>query len=120
MFEIEFYEDKNGNSEIINYIHELDKETNNKDDRIKLKKITQYIEMLEEEGFELREPHIKHLYKEIWELRPLKDRILFASLYENKIILLSVFRKETKKTLVREILKARKLLKDFKERRNIN
>jgi len=38
MYQIELYEDKNGYSEVYEYINELNK-NNNKDSRIKLKKI---------------------------------------------------------------------------------
>ncbi len=35
-----------------------------------------YIKALKEYGLQLKEPYIKHLDGEIWELRPLRDRIL--------------------------------------------
>lgn len=38
-----------------------------------------------------------NIKNEIWELRPLRDRILFASWSNNKFILLSVFMKQTQK-----------------------
>ena len=90
MFDIEFYEDKNGKSEVYEYIQKLNK-TNGKENRQKLKKINMYIDLLSECGPTLTEPYIKKLDKEIWELRPLRDRILFASWCNNKFILLSVF-----------------------------
>ncbi len=106
MYEIKFYEDKNGRSEVYEYIKNL---TNNKskDNRIRLKKIKAYIS--------LSEPYIKKIDKEIWELRPLRDRILFASLYNNKFILLSIFMKKTQKTPKKEIRKAKKFLEDYKK-----
>ena len=61
-------------------------------------------------------PYIKHLDTEIWELRPLRDRILFAYWDNNKFILLSYFMKQTQKTPSREIEKAKRLLKDYKNR----
>ena len=64
------------------------------------------------------EPYIKHLEKDLWELRPLRDRIIFAYLDENKIILLTHFIKSTKKTPRREIKRAYKLLKIVKEEIN--
>lgn len=43
MYEIIFYEDKNGNSEVINYINKLKEERNsNKNSRINLNKIVAY------------------------------------------------------------------------------
>ena len=116
MYEIEIYEDKNGHSEVYEFINELNK-SNSKDNRIKLKKINMYIELLSKHGLALTEPYIKKLDKEIWELRPLRDRILFASWCNNKFILLSVFMKKTQKTPKREIEKAKRLLEDYKKRR---
>ncbi len=114
MYEIKFYEDKNGRSEVYEYIKKLSN-NKSKDNRIKFKKINAYIEMLSKDGLSLSEPYIKKIDKEIWELRPLRDRILFASLYNNKFILLSIFMKKTQKTPKKEIRKARKLLEDYKK-----
>ena len=72
--------------------------------------------MLSQRGLSIGEPYIKHIDKEIWELRPLRDRILFASLYNNKFVLLSVFIKKTKKTPKREIEKAKRLLEEYNKK----
>ena len=114
MYKIEFYEDKNGKSEIYEYIKKLNN-NKSKENRIKLKKIKAYMEMLSIYGLNLSESYIKKIDNEIWELRPLKDRILFASLHNNKFILLSVFTKKTQKTPKKEIEKAKKNLKDYKK-----
>ena len=63
--------------------------------KIKFNKIIEYIRMLKEEGLFLGEPYIKHIDNEIWELRALRDRILFASHIDNKFILLTIFMKKT-------------------------
>ena len=42
MYTIEFYEDKNGKSEVYEYIQQL-KQNNSKEDRQKAKKISAYI-----------------------------------------------------------------------------
>lgn len=115
MYKIEIYEDKNGKSEIKEYIKYL-QQREDKDSRIKFSKIVAYIRKLSENGLLLNEEYIKHLTGEIWELRPLRDRILFAYLDKNKFVLLSIFMKKTQKTPKREIIKAKKLLKDYKER----
>lgn len=115
MYDIEFYEDKNGESEVYEYIRRLRK-NNTKENKQKLKKIYMYVELLAEHGLFLKEPYIKKLDKEIWELRPIRDRILFASWYNNKFILLSVFLKQTQKTPQREIEKAKRFLEDYKKR----
>ena len=116
MFNIEIYEDKNGKSDVYEYIQRLNK-SKSKENRQKLKKINMYIDLLSEYGLTLTEPYIKKLDKEIWELRPLRDRILFASWCNNKFVLLSVFMKQTQKTPRSEIEKAKRLLKDYKKRR---
>lgn len=104
MYVIKFYEDKNGRSEVYEYIKKLSN-NKSKDNRIKFKKINAYIEMLSKDGLSLSEPYIKKIDKEIWELRPLRDRILFASLYNNKFILLSIFMKKHKRHLKRKLEK---------------
>ena len=115
MYEIEFYEDIYGKSEVYEYIQQL-RNNLNKDNKQKLKKIYMYIDLLSQEGLKLSEPYIKKLDKEIWELRPLRDRILFASWRKNKFVLLSTFKKQTRKTPKRELEKAKKLLEDYKKR----
>lgn len=115
MFEVEFYEDKNGKSEIYEYISDLRK-NQSKEKKQKLKKIYLYIDLLSEYGLSLKEPYIKKLEGDIWELRPLRDRILFASWYNEKFILLTVFMKKTQKTPKKEMDKAKRLLEDYKKR----
>lgn len=119
MFNVEFYEDKYGKSEVYEYIKYL-KNNLNKENKQKLKKIDMYIDLLSQEGLKLTEPYIKKIDKEIWELRPLKDRILFASWCNNKFVLLSIFRKQTQKTPKREIKKAQNLLEDYKKRSKVD
>ena len=79
-----------------------------------------YIDLLSECGLTLKEPYIKKLDKEIWELRPLRNRILFASWYNNRFVLLSVFMKQSQKTPKSEIEKAKRLLEDYKKRSDEN
>ena len=43
-----------------------------------------------------------------WELRPLRDRILFAYVKDNTFLLLTYFIKKTQKTPAREIERAKK------------
>lgn len=115
MYEIVFYKNNKGKSEVFEYIKEL-KRKNNKINKQKAKKIDLYMRLLQEYGLALKEPYIKKLDKEIWELRPLRDRILFASWCNNKFIILSVFMKQTQKTPKKEIEKAKRLLEDYKKR----
>ena len=119
MYDIEIYETKNGKSEIKEYIKKL-QENNNKSDKIKINKIIAYIRMLKEQGLSLGTPYIKHIDNEIWELRPLRNRILFAYHVENKFVLLSVFMKKTQKTPRKEIQKAKRYIEDYKMRSDSN
>ena len=115
MYKIEIYEERNGKSEIKEYIKKLQRQ-NNKNNGIKLNKIIAYIRKLKEYGLLLGMPYIKHLTGEIWELRPLRDRILFAYYKDDKFVLLSIFMKKTQKTPIKEIEKAKKALQDYKNR----
>lgn len=117
MHEIIFYEDKNGKSKIQNYLERLSKKKD-KDSRIKFNKIISYIDLLSNKGIEIGEPYIKHINNNIWELRPVRDRILFAYWDNNKFILLSIFMKQTQKIPKSEIEKAIRNLENFKKRRN--
>ena len=61
MYEIEFYEDKSGYSEVQEYIKELNKKAmTSKDCRINLNKIVAYMDVLEEMGTRVGEPVTKH------------------------------------------------------------
>ncbi len=62
------------------------------------------------------EPVSKHLDGEIWELRPLDNRILYAYYKDNKFVLLHQFTKKTQKTPKREIEQAKRNLLDYIER----
>lgn len=78
MYEIEFYEDRNGRSEIVNFIRELnDKSATGKESRINFNKVVAYLDILQELGTRVGEPVTKHLDGEIWELRPLRNRLLY-------------------------------------------
>lgn len=112
MYDVIFYKDENGKSEVEEYLLNL-KQKKDKESRIKLNKIIAYLNMLEKQGKNIGEPYIKHLEDEIWELRPLRDRILFAYWKNNKFIILSIFMKKTQKTPKKEIEKAKKNLKEF-------
>ncbi len=79
MHTIYFYKDKNGNEPVLDYMRELASKKS-KDSRIKLNKLNDYIELLSQHGTRAGEPYIKHLEDEIWELRPLRDRIFICGL----------------------------------------
>lgn len=115
MYQIHFYRAKDGSRPVADYIIELKGKTD-KDSRIKLNKIQDYINALREYGLQLREPYIKHLDGEIWELRPLRDRILFVAWHNESFVLLHYFMKKTPRTPPREIEKAKREFADLVER----
>ena len=116
MHEIIFYKNTKGKEPVLEYMQELS-ENSSKDSRIKLNKINDYIQALSVYGTEqLSENYVKHLEGDIWELRPLRDRILFAGVVEGKYVLLHPFMKTTQKTPTKELKKAKRELEDFKER----
>ena len=78
--------------------------------------IRDYIKALSEYGTMIGEPYIKHIDGEIWELRPLKNRFLYAYYKDNKFIVLHHFIKKTQKTPKHEIEQAKRNLKDYLER----
>ena len=58
MFDIKFYEDENGKSEVMDYILKINNSFD-KNSRIKSNKIRLYMKLLEEYGFALKEPFVK-------------------------------------------------------------
>ena len=115
MYQIHFYQDATGHQPVKEYIQEL-QSGNNKDSRIKLNKIRDHMRILELKGTRAGEPFVKHLEENIWELRPLRDRILFAVWINESFVLLTHFVKKTQKTPKREIEKAKRLYADLLER----
>lgn len=115
MYKIIFYKDKNGKSETKDFIESLYK-SKNKNSRINFKKIQDYMNALQMHGLALNDIYIKHLEDKIWEIRPIRNRILFAAYNGEYFIVLSHFLKKTQKTPQREIEKAKKRFKDFLER----
>jgi len=117
MYEIEFYRDKNGKSEIVDYLDELQKKAEtSKTDRINREKILSYIAALAEYGTRIGKPMVKHIEGDLWELRPLSNRIFFFYWKNNRFVLLHHFIKKTQKTPPAEIAQAQTKLKSFLER----
>ena len=107
MYEIIFYEDADGYSSIADYIYTLKKKAaTDKSSRINLNKIIAFLDLLQEYGTRIGEPVTKHVNGDIWELRPLKNRILFAQ----RLFL------KTKKLPQKELEQALRNLNNFKER----
>lgn len=116
MKQVILYTDENGKSDIADYLKVL-KLKNDKDSNINSHKINGYIRALSLKGVSIGYPYVKYLGNKLWELRPLRHRILFIEL-DDKYILLSHFIKETNKTPTKEIVKARKRAYQFLERKN--
>ena len=119
MYEMYFYKDKNGKEPVKDYLIKLSN-TNDKDSRINFNKIRDYIKILQLYRTRVGEPFVKHIEGDIWELRPLKNRILFVGWVNNNFILLHHFVKSTSKTPKKEIEKAKSNMIDFIKRGGIN
>ena len=115
MHRVYFYRDRNGREPVLEYLLELSRKKD-KDSRIKANKIHDYIEILSQYGTQAGEPYIKHLEGEIWELRPLRDRILFVAWHNGSYVLLHTFMKKSQKTPAREIEQAKRELADLEQR----
>ncbi len=118
MYSIEFYEDNNGESEVRNYLEQLVKgaETS-KNARINKEKIFTYIRALQIYGTRIGKPIVKHIEGDLWELRPLSNRIFFFYWKDNKFVLVHYYIKKSQKTPKKEIKKAMTNIKDWIERK---
>ena len=115
MHPIYFYRDKDGREPVFEYLQQL-MQKNDKNSRIKANKINDYIEALSREGTHLGQPYITHIDGDLWELRPLRDRIFFVAWQGGSYVLLHTFIKKTQKTPTREIERAKRELADLRER----
>lgn len=117
MYNVRFYRKKDGESPVEEFIKKLASQKG-KDSRVNLGKIRDYIKVLETNGTRAGEPFVKKVddKEDIWELRPLGNRIFFVAWIENTFVLLHVFQKKTQKTPPRQIEQARREVKDLKER----
>lgn len=121
MYNILFYETSRGEKPIQDFLtHLRQKSSTDKSARILLYKIIAYLDLLEEKGTFIGQPVTKHLDGEIWELRPLDNRILYAYYNDNTFLLLHHFKKKTQKTPKKELKKAKNNLKDYLERNGIS
>lgn len=115
-FTVLFYEDIKGNKPVEEFLLQLDKK--------KRAKLLGLLEILQENGHQLREPYSKHLVDGIFELRGKSgsniSRVLYFFYDNGEIILTNGFVKKTQKAPRREIETAKKRRKDFLSRRNRN
>ena len=117
MFDIIFYRDKRGNSEIVNYLDELnEKAKTDKNAKIHKEKILTYMAALKKYGTRIGKPIVKHIDGNLWELRPLSNRIFFFYWKDNKFVMVHHYIKKSQKTPQKEITKARKNIIDYMKR----
>lgn len=107
---IEFYRTKDGREPLAEFLDSLP--TN-----FRAKALWE-LDLLAEKGQELREPYVKHIEGELWELR-IKfasniSRIFYFIPYKTKIVLLHGFVKKTRRTPAQHIRIAKERLKDYK------
>lgn len=117
MYTVEFYEDINGKSEVRDYFERLAEEAKtDKNARINKNKIFAYVKALEEYGTRIGRPVVKHIKDDLWELRPLSNRIFFFYWKDNKFVLVHYYIKRSQKAPKKEIAKALSNVKDWIER----
>lgn len=117
MYELIFYEDKNGKSPVRDYLDDLKKKSEkSKDARINREKILSYMAALMEYGTRIGEPFVKHIDGQLWELRPLRNRIFFFYWKDDKFVLVHHCIKRTRKTPAKEKDRAMRNMKNYMER----
>ena len=118
MYDIEFYEKENGESDVWNFLEELRSASNtNKDARIQYKQVTLYIQLLQNNGTRMPENITKHIDENIWELRPGNNRVFYFYFENDVFVLLHHFRKKSQKTPPREIEQAKAERDDYLARK---
>lgn len=119
MYDIDFYEDKSGYSDVADFINFLD-QSNQKQDLQILKKLTYQLELLSQLGNKMHEPQAKFIkgYRHpLMELRPMPERFFYAGWSKNRFVILSHYTKKQNKTDPREIEKALDRLDDWLKRK---
>ena len=112
-FEVEFYEKANGEQPAKEFMLGLDK---------KLRaKLADTVMILQDNGYELREPYSKHISEGIFELRAKQGsditRVMYFFYVDRHIILTNGFIKKTQKTPQSEIEKAKRYRADYLKRK---
>lgn len=118
MYNVEFYEKENGESDVWDFLEGLrEKSETNKDARIQYKQMILCIELLGQKGTYLPDNITKHISDGIWELRPGNNRVFYFYFDNNTFVLLHHFRKKTMKTPPAEIKKAKNERADYLNRK---
>ena len=97
-FEVEFYETTDGDKPAKDFLISLDNKMR--------AKMASMISLLQENGYNLREPYSKHLSEGIFELRAKVGsditRVMYFFYIDRRVILTNGFVKKTKKTPLKE------------------
>lgn len=118
MYTVEFYETRDGQCPVWEFLENLRiKSASNKDARIQHKQAGLQIELLQQNGTRLNDNITKHLEDGIWELRPGNNRVFYFFYENNTFVLLHQFRKKSQKTPKREIEKAKSERIDYLSRK---
>ena len=118
MYTVEFYETRDGQCPVWEFLEDLRiKSASNKDARIQHKQASLYIELLQQNGTRLNDNITKHLEDGIWKLRPGNNRVFYFFYENNTFVLLHQFRKKSQKTPKREIEKAKSERIDYLSRK---
>ena len=118
MYQVVFYEDASGVSELWDFLDDLlQRSSGSKDARIQHKQVVYYIELLQRNGTRLPETITKNIVEDIWELRPGDNRVFYFFFRDNTFVLLHHFRKKSQKTPQREINRAITERDDFLSRK---
>ena len=110
---MDFYEKENGEQPAKEFMLSLDK---------KLRaKLADTIMILQDNGYELREPYSKHISEGIFELRAKQGsditRVMYFFYVDRHLILTNGFIKKTQKTPQSEIEKAKRYRSDYLKRK---
>jgi phage-related protein len=117
MFDVKFYEKADGSSPVRDWLDELEKQAStSKTARVRLKKTLSCMLALSQGGSRIGMPAVRRLDGDIWELRPLSDRVLFFFAKNNTYVLLHQFVKKTQEAPPREIEQAKREMRDYIER----
>ena len=112
-FEIVFYDKPDGTEPALDFIKSLDNKMQ--------ARLLRIIQLLSENGTELREPYSKHLVDGIFEIRAKVgsdlSRVLYFFVVGHKVVLTNGFVKKTQKTPKNEIELAKKYRNEYLNRK---
>jgi phage-related protein len=114
LYDILFYRDARGKEPVKDFIATLGTKRD-KNSQVNYNKIVAYMRILQSKGITAGLPTMRRLEGDIWELRPMDNRILFVTWNGEAFVLLHHFLKKTQKTPQREIDTAKRRLKEIRD-----